>query len=226
MAEEAQVKEDLSSPKVEVAGAGNVPAAVKKVELDLDDAPFLQTEEKAPAKQELPEDLDGGSADEEKKKRRKKLILLGAAIGGGLLIVGAALAWWFIFRAPPPPPPPAAPDPEVVVVPSTPAPAGEQEIVREFAPFIVPTLDPDGKTGFLICRFSAISKDQAVNQEIQQQLMPLRDAIYYYLRGKDNAFLLDARNGDQIKHDLVTVFNDYLTQGKIEDIVFESYLSW
>lgn len=225
MADQAQVIQDTADQEVVVAGTDNAPVAVKKVELDLDDAPFLQTEEKAPARTEVPDDLEDRSEDEEKTKRRKKLILVASAIGGGLLLIAAAAVWWFFFRTPPPPPP-SAPEPEVIVVPSTPAPVEEQEIVREFAPFIVPTTDPDGKTGFLICRFSAISKDQAVNQEVQQQLLPLRDAIYYYLRSKDNAFLLDARNTPEIRKDLLSVFNDYLSQGKLEDIVFESYLSW
>ena len=220
-----EVRQEADNQQLEVASSDNAPVAVKKVELDLDDAPFLQTEEKTPAKPDVPEDLADRSEDDEKRKRKKKLILLGSAIGAGILLIVAAAVWWFFFRTPPPPPI-AAPEPEVIVVPSAPAPVGDQEIVREFAPFIVPTQDPNGKTGFLICRFSAISKDQAVNQEVQQQLLPLRDAIYYYLRSKDNSFLLDARNAPEIRKDLLSVFNDYLTQGKVEDIVFESYLSW
>lgn len=225
MAEEAQTRQETRGPEIEVASTDNAPVSVKKVELDLDDAPFLQTEEKVPAKVEDTEDLEDRSEDEEKKKRKKKLLILLAAASGGFLLIAAVAVWWFFFRTPPPLPP-AAPEPEVIVVPSTPAPVGEQEIVREFAPFIVPTKDPEGKTGFLVCKFSAITKDQIVNQEMQQQLMPLRDAIYYYLRSKENSFLLDARNGDEIRQDLLSVFNDYLTQGKLEDIVFESYLSW
>lgn len=225
MAEEVQVRQETSGPEIEVASAGNAPVAVKKVELDLDDAPFLQTEEKTPAKVEATENLEDRSEEEAKKKRRKKLLIMVGAVITGIVALAALALWWFFFRTPPPLPP-SAPEPEVIVVPSTPAPVGEQEIVREFAPFIVPTKAPDGKTGFLICKFSAISKDQVVNQEVQQQLMPLRDAIYYYLRSKDNSFLLDARNGDEIRQDLLSVFNDYLTQGKLDDIVFESYLSW
>ncbi len=223
MAEQVQSKTE--NPEIEVSGGDTAPVAAKKVELDLDDAPFLQTEEKTPAKTEVPDDLEDRSEDEEKRKRRKKLILLSALIGGIILILAVVAIWWFFFRAPPPAPL-SAPEPEVIVVPSTPAPTEDQDIVSEFSPFIVPTTGPDGKTGFLICRFSAISKDQVVNKEVQQQLLPLRDAIYYYLRSKDNAFLADARNAPEIKRDLLSVFNDYLTQGKLEDIVFESYLSW
>lgn len=225
MADQVQVKQETDNPELVVSGMDNAPVAAKKVELDLDDAPFLQSEEKVPAKSEVPEDLEDRSEDDEKRKRKKKLILLASAVCGGLLLISVVAIWWFFFRTPPPPPI-SAPEPEVIVVPSTPAPVEDQEIVREFAPFIVPTTDSDGKTGFLVCRFSAISKDQAVNKEVQQQLLPLRDAIYYYLRSKDNAFLLDARNAPEIRKDLLSVFNDYLTQGKLEDIVFESYLSW
>ncbi len=224
MAPEEQLNQDTDNPELVVSGTDSAPVAVKKVELDLDDAPFLQTEEKTPAKAEVPDDLEDRGEEDAKRKRKKNLMLLAAA-GAGILVIAALAIWWFFFRTPPPAPP-AAPEPEVIVVPSSPAPVGEQEFVKEFAPFIIPTTDPQGNTGFLICRFSAISKDQAVNQEVQQQRLPLRDAIYYYLRSKDNPFLLDARNGQQIKNDLLSVFNDYLTQGKLEDIVFESYLSW
>lgn len=224
MAEQAQDTQQTASPEVEVASSQNTPVAVKKVELDLDDAPFLQTEEKAPAKTEMDEELPPNPDDEEARRRKKKKLLVIGGAAAAALIVCCAAVWWFVFRAPPPSLP-TAPEPEVVVVPSTSGPSGPQDIVREFAPFIVPTKDASGKTEFLVCKFAAISHDPAVNKEVQSQIVPLRDAIYYYLRSKDNAFLLDARNGGEIKRDLLSVFNDYLTQGKLEDIVFESYLS-
>ncbi len=56
-------------------------------------------------------------------------------------------------------------------------------------------------------------------------MLSLRDAIYYYLRSKESAFLMDAHNGPEIKKDLLGVLNDYMTQGNIEDILFESYLN-
>ena len=122
-------------------------------------------------------------------------------------------------------PPPEGPKPEVIVVP-TPAPgAQDNDIVREFATFVVPGKDSHGRTDFLICKFAAITHDPNIQREIERQLVPLRDAIYYYLRSKDRDFISDARNGAEIKKELLSVFNDYLTQGKVEDIVFESYLS-
>lgn len=200
--------------------------AQKKVELDLDDAPFLQSDEPAPPPASLTEDLpvapDDGAAEEAARKRKKKRIIIMA--GCALLALVAAAVWWFFFRTPPPPPP-EGPKPEVIVVPSQVPDAKDNDIVREFATFVVPGKDSQGRTEFLVCKFAAITHDPNIQREIEKQLVPLRDAIYYYLRSKDRAFVSDARNGAEIKKELLSVFNDYLTQGKVEDIVFESYLS-
>lgn len=221
MADQLLEKQDELSPELEVKESSDG-APLKKVELDLDDAPFLQAEEKAPPP--VPAELEPADDEADKARRKKKKLMILGGIAAAVLIIAAAAVWWFFFRTPPPAPP-AGPEPEVIVVPSTPPVTGPAELVREFAPFIVPLKDPEGKTYFLICKFSAITKEPAVNQEMEQQRVPLRDAIYYYLRGKDSAFLLDAHNGESIKKDLLSVFNDYLTQGKLEDIVFESYLN-
>ena len=80
------------------------PAANKKVELDLDDAPFLQKEEeqrqdlparpasRPPAKPAAPAPDTGAG-------KKKKLIIMAAA-AGILLLVGAAAVWWFFLRSP------------------------------------------------------------------------------------------------------------------------------
>ena len=60
---------------------------------------------------------------------------------------------------------------------------------------------------------------------MDHKMISLRDAMYYYLRSKSSDYLTDSRNGPAIKQDLTAVLNDYLTQGKIEDILFESYLN-
>lgn len=220
---ETDLKQAAAPLDVEVGAAGS---QLKKVELDLDDAPFLQADEPpavpATRADDLPESSDDAPADVG-KGRRKKFLILGAAAGVMLLVVVAAV-WWFVFRTPPPPPP-EAPKPEVVVVPTMPPAQSSPDIVKEFEPFVVPTQEAQGGARFLVCKFSAIIKDPGVGREIDQSLLSLRDAIYYYLRSKDNAFLMDAHNGPQIKSDLLGVLNDYMAQGQIEDILFESYLS-
>lgn len=223
MANDTRAKVDEALPDLEVSSGENVPANVKKVELDLDDAPFLRRDEPPPPA--VSEDSIPAVDDkkDDAARRKKKLILL-AAIGAAVLVIALVAVWFFFFRAPPPPPP-EPPKPDVVVVPSTPAVETPRDIVRQFAPFIVPVAEAGGKTRFLVCKFAAISADPKVNEEMAQRLVPLRDAVYFYLRGKNSAFLLDARNGDAIKKDLTSIFNDYLSQGKVEDIVFESYLN-
>lgn len=217
MAQPTQDRDAVESLNIEVEGESQAP---RKVELDLDDAPFLQVEEPPPP---AVEEHDTPPPPEENKGKRKKLFIFGGAFLGALIAGGAAV-WWFFFRGAPPPPP-TTPDPEVVVVPSRQTPSGPQDIVHEFAVFVVPVNDDPSQTHFLICKFAAITQDAEVDQEMGRQQIPLRDAVYYYLRGKDANWLQDAHNYDAIKKDLMAVFNDYLSRGKLEDIVFESYLS-
>ena len=220
----AETKERQAAPlDVEVGASGG---QLNKVELDLDDAPFLQEEkpETAPAPREVTAPAEPGEAAPEGGKGKRKKLLLIAAIAGVVVLVAAAAVWWFMFRTPPPPPP-EPPKPDVVVVPSAPAVQSNPDIVKEFALFVVPTHEEGGGTRFLVCKFSAIIKDPALTREIDQKMLSLRDAIYFYLRSKDDAFLRDAHNGQEIKSDLLGVLNDYMAQGKIEDILFESYLN-
>ena len=152
---------------------------------------------------------------------QQALIALTAAMIA--IIVWGAAAWWFFLRTPPP-----APDalkPEVIVVPSKPTVKTKPDYIKEFAPFLVPRDDGKSKTRFLVCKFSAVSKDAGLGKEMDQKMISLRDAMYYYLRSKSNEYLMDPRNGPAIKQDLTSVLNDYLTHGKIEDILFESYLN-
>lgn len=225
MADQTGLKQEDDSLDLLISSTAEAPAPVKKVELDLDDAPFLQADEKAPPPATHEAAVPEADEEAEKARRKKKKLIVLAAIGALILIIAAAAAWWFFFRGIPPPAGPEPLKPEVVVVPRAPAETGSSEVVREFAPFVVPVKGADGRENFLVCKFSAITKDANLNREMDQQRVALRDAIYYYLRSKDSAFLLDARNGPQIKKDLLSVFNDYLTQGKLEDILFESYLS-
>lgn len=235
---ESPAPDRQAAPEIEVAGATG--GSLQKVELDLDDAPFLKKDEPPPpARQEDVEpEPDDGAAQAKARARRKKLLIFGGA-AALLLGLGGAGAAWFFGRTPPPAPPPL-PGPEVVVVPA-PAPVAEKkEYIKEFMPFVVPrhmhaedgpALPARGSvpvgtdTRFLVCKFSVLATDPNVSQELDRQMLPLRDAVYYYLLSKSSQFLTDAHNGELIKTDLRGVVNDYLTQGKIEDILFESYLN-
>ena len=192
----------------------------RKVELDLDDAPFLKSEEKMPAvaaSQAAPAVPQDGAAPPKKRSWR-----LAAAVAGLLVLIGAGAAWRLWPRTPPPPP--EAVKPEVVVVPQTPTAQMPQDQVKELAPFVVPRADGDG-TAFLICKFSVVYKNPALGAELDRKMVSLRDALYFYLGSKTDAFLLNADNAPTIKRDLTEVLNDYLTQGQVTDILLESYLN-
>ena len=228
MAEKQTNIEDIPKEEVSVAVGGQ--DAVRKVELDLDDAPFLKEDEPTvpaeKANENLPDEGAPSSGDGPGTKGKKKKILLFAAIGLVALLVAATAIWWFVLRTPPPPPPPDEPiQPDVIVVPSTPtAPATPTESIKELAAFVIPRNTPQG-TRFLVCKFSSLSTNPAIDAEIEHKLIPIRDALYYYLNSKSDEFLLDAANAAKVKHDLTGVLNDYITQGKVEDVLFESYLN-
>ena len=140
-----------------------------------------------------------------------------------LLLVAGAAIWWFVLRTPPPLPPDPI-KPEVIVVPTPKTPSAQADNVKELAPFVIPRQTAKGAR-FLICKFSTVSQSPRVGMEIDQKLIPLRDALYYYLSSKPDEFLLDPASAPTIKKDLGGVLNDYLTSGRIDDILFESYLN-
>lgn len=77
------------------------------------------------------------------------------------------------------------------MVPSKPTVKTKPDYVKEFAPFLVPRDDGKSKTRFLVCKFSAVSKDAGLGKEMDQKMISLRDAMYYYLRSKSNEYLMD-----------------------------------
>ena len=218
MANKTDVKEAPARDEMQVS-QGSDPA-VRKVDLDLDDAPFLKEEGAdtpavAEAKNLPAEQLPPPAS----KKNIKLFIIAGAAVL--LLILGAAV-WWFFLRTPPVPP--AEIKPEVIVVPSSQTPAAPRDYVKDLAPFVVPR-DVNGTTRFLVCKFSTISKSSGVGAELDHKMIALRDALYFYLSSKSNDYLLNPSNAVTIKKDLTGILNDYLAQGRIDDVLFESYLN-
>ena len=221
MAEKQDLKDAPVKDELQVAVSQDT--SLRKVELDLDDAPFLVEQAPPPPAKTEEAPLQVANEGAEPTKKKKKLLIIAAAAGLLVLLVAGAAIWWFVLRTPPPPPPEPI-KPEVIVVPSAKTPTAQPDSVKELAPFVIPRQTAKGAR-FLICKFSTVSKSPRVGMEIDQKLIPLRDALYYYLSSKPDAFLLDPANGPTIKKDLGGVLNDYLTQGRIEDILFESYLN-
>ena len=218
MAEKQDLKEAPAKDELQVAVSPDT--SLRKVELDLDDAPFLTEQAPPPAKKE---DAPLQTTEEAPPPNKKKKLIIIAAAALVVVLVAAAAIWWFVLRTPPPPPPDPI-KPEVIVVPTPKTPTAKSDSVKELAPFVIPRQTAKGAR-FLICKFSTVSQSPRVGMEIDQKLIPLRDALYYYLSSKSDEFLLNPANAPTIKKDLGGVLNDYLTQGRIEDILFESYLN-
>ncbi len=204
-----------------------VPRALQKVELDLDDAPFLEEEEE----EEEPEDLAEEAAPkelgvEEKKPRlalppflRNRKVLFGL-IGVLILIIGLIL--FFMLRPKKAPPPEEKPQVEQQAAPEvTPE---IKEINVPFTEFWVEKIDPSGKVRFLHVQFSVQVHGPQAEREIKSKSLVLRDAVYYYLRNKDYAFLADTENLETLKSDLLSVMNKFLGSDQLQVLLIDKYL--
>lgn len=222
----------------------NSPSASDKVELDLEDAPFLDEEEE---EEEQPEEQPAEPApppisfEEPKKPKpepfwkkliRDKRILFGG--GGAVLLFLIILLTYILWPSGKPTPeeepappteqnatPQPAPAPEVQLEPEEP-PAAEQIVSWE--PFWVEYIGDDGTPRFLRCKFAAPTDNERLAWEITRKQTVLRDAIFYYLRNKELVFLADKNNVEQLKRDLLSVINQYLTAGQLEQLLIEEYL--
>ena len=204
-----------------------------KVELDLDDAPFLMDDEEPEPEPEAPPDAESAPADAEAlpegKKRlnfkallKDKRVLAGA--GSAFILLGVAA--FFLFgsseSAAPPPPEPAAehvPESEEPKEPEKPT-----EYYIRWEPFWVEFNDKDGNTRFLICRFAGVTLNEIVKHEAEAKQTALRDTIYYYLVHKDKTFLGNTANADALKRDVLAVVNQYLSSGQLDQILLEDYV--
>lgn len=213
-----------------VAPKDGAQPGASKVELDLDDAPFLQEDqEEAPAAEapEPPEEPALPAGEEAPKLslikrllKRKKLVIGGGV--GFLLIVGALV---FLLLGDDEQPAPPVSEPEVTEPEELPPiEAKPGEVLISWEPFWVEYSDTDGETKFLVCQLSAPTLDPELKMEAELKTLVIRDAIYYYLSHKPITFLSEQRNADALKEDLLGVVNGYLTRGQLTSIYIESYL--
>lgn len=203
--------------------------ATQKVELDLDDAPFLEDEdeeEDLPA--EEPEDLKP-TADSAPKKKSKTKLFVFIGIGVIILLLSAILIKLFLFSETPEP---VAVEEVVEKIPETvpapeeiPPPPEEPGVtLLRMDPFWVEQKDDKNNTRFLIARFAMTTKDEMVVAEYGRKSLILRDAVYFYLKNKDLQYLSDKKNVDKLKKDLLMVINQYIVAGQFDEILFEKYL--
>lgn len=197
--------------------------AGQKVQLDIDDAPFLLDTGEKPA--EVPAiKVDAPPAKVEPAApppNKKKLIIAGLAV----VIVAAAVAAYLLLFGGDAPPTEDVPTAPVIVVPTPPElPTGPSEFITTLAPFWVDLVNEQGQHRFLIASFVLATTDDELNLEITDKVITLRDAIFYYLRNKNYAFLVDPANSELIRSDLLGTVNNYLISGALKSLYFDSYL--
>lgn len=208
----------------------------QKVDLDLDDAPFLEEEEEEEELLEEEEQFELPGADKPPKEKkelpailRNKFLYMGIA---AVLLLGLA-AFFLLGGEDAPPPPPVAeqptpePEPEPTVE-QAPQPEPEPEVPGEMLvrldPFIIEQRDQQGELRFLEISlvFSTTNPDLADN--LTRETPTVRYALFYYLRSKDLAFLTDQENVDNLKKELLSVANQYMVNGQFETLLFDQYL--
>ena len=201
-----------------------------KVELDLDDAPFLMDDEEPeaePGPQPEAESLPADAAALPPAKKRlnvkallkDKRVLAGA--GSALILLGVAA--FFLFSSPSEEPPPPEPEPQTTEeAPKEPAKPTEYYIRWE--PFWVEFTDSEGNVRFLVCRFAGMTTNETLKMEAEAKQLVLRDTIYYYLTHKDKEFLGNTANAEALKRDILAVVNQYLSSGQIDQVLLEDYV--
>lgn len=233
---ENALPENAESPAE--GGEGSAPAF--KVELDIDDAPFLEEEEEeappepapapapaaAPAKASEAAPAAKGPSFLQRFLTRlrsdKKLKILLA--GGLLILIVVPVALIFLLGGddappPPPPPPPEVQAPEKKVE----APAEPAEHLFPLEPFFVERRGSEGEIRFLRCSFTIVTRDSGIQRELAVKKIVVRDSVYYYLHNKPLTFLQDKDAALTLKTDVISVINEHLTLGKIDDLLIEDY---
>lgn len=201
----------------------------QKVELDLEDAPFLEEEEEIkPEPVKLTEKVSLDATQEEKPglSKKKKLIIIAAAALVLLIAAGITVKVLF-FKGKPQPAhqeteqaTPAATDHDN----ATAAEPVKPDIHVRLEPFWVEQKAGPDEVRFLIVRLQLGTKDATVAKELDMKLMPARNAIFYYLKNKDVHFLTDEENTEKLRTELLLVINQYVTDGKFDTLMFEEYV--
>jgi len=205
--------------------------STQKVELDLDDAPFLEEEEEVKPEPAKPAPSLNIEPAQEKKPSllagKKKLIIIAVAALVLLVAVGLGLKM-FVFKGKAA----SAPDKAEQAAPkdtaaenATEAKAPQPpEIQVRLEPFWVEQKDDKDEIRFLIVRMLLGTTDQMVAKEFAARQLAARNAIFYYLKNKDVQFLADEANAEKLKAELLLVINQYVSDGKFETLMFEEYV--
>jgi flagellar FliL protein len=205
-----------------------LPKALQKVELDLDDAPFLEDEKE----EEPPAPPEEAPAEPDLEAPapvwwKKKPVLFGGA--GLLLVICALLAYLLFFsgkkpEAPPPPPVEEEKAEEQAAEPQATPPPAEKEIPVVMDPFLIEQTNEKGEVFLVTLQFSTTTTSPELEKEIARNAVVLRDAVYYFLKNKQLVYLDDKKVADALKQDIMSVMNQFLGDEQIENLFIEKYV--
>lgn len=201
--------------------------ATQKVDLDLDDAPFLEDEDEEEEIAEVEEETPLFTEEEEPKAGltallRNKLFLISL----GVILILLVVIVFLVLREPEaPPPPPPAPVEEMQPEEKTPAVVEETpQILIRLDPFLIEQKDREGRIRFLEIRVLISTEDEGLSKQFKQETYAVRNALFYYLKNKNLQFLSDKENSDKLKKELLAIINQYMGFGQFETLMFEQYL--
>ena len=221
-----------------------VPKGLQKVELDLDDALFLEFEEKEESPAPPPELPEAETppivpqADAPTKGNRKKLWIFGLAAILCLFLGGGGT--YFFMKSTPDQAgktsDQAAETPRSQAAPPVPAPTGDNaslepptqtkpgaSITYALEKFQV-EYDQNNQFRLLTCRLSIPGVTDIMRMELQTKSVLIRDGVYRYLKSSSLAFLGNPSNAEKLKGDLVAVINRHLKSGQVSEIILEDYV--
>ncbi|MCL1939319.1 MAG: flagellar basal body-associated FliL family protein [Desulfovibrionaceae bacterium] len=208
-----------------------------KVELDIDDAPFLEepeeekpkevaAEPEKPAPAQRPKEVDAASVTGFKAllADKKKLAILIGALVAVLVVLPLVLMLTLGGNKTPAP---VAHEPERIVVSGVPqredAPPGPKFLYR-LGGFFIERRGSEGELRFLRASFAIPTENPVLFAELGAKDVAVRDAIYYYLRNKPLTFLSDKESREMLKNDLLSVINEQISSEKVTELFFEEYL--
>ena len=218
-------------------------ASAAKVELDIDDAPFLEEPEEKPQEKDPTPEKPAPASSKSKEAQaasatglqaklqalladKKKL----AIAGGGLvfvLIVLPLLLLLLLGGKKENTPPPVVHEPERIVVSGVPkqeeAVPGPKFLYR-LGGFFIEHRGSEGELRFVRASFAIPMDNPVLFAELTAKDVVIRDTLFYYLRNKPLAVLADPASRELLKADLLAVLNEHLSSDKVQELFFEEYL--
>ena len=209
---------DEAADKVTLDKGGapqKLPKSARKVELDLDDAPFLEPEKTPLAapptrRRETPDSDEAPPGDQEQtedKPRKRPRLLVVVPTVVAVLLAFTIVIYFYLDPREPEVPPPSRNYPHLVA----------------FDPFYVEQHSADGLR-FLQCRFAFPAGSEDLEHELLAKRLVIRDGLFFYLSRREPTFLNQEEESAALKRDLLTVVNQFLTSGQLDDVLIDEYV--